>query len=105
MFDEDEIKKADKMLNVNFINFSLDDLIYGTNFELQHGTDYELTNITNDNLILTMKIALEHLNKFPNYYNPKYGIEKFENTLIEKLNEEQYLDKNNTLDDIQENKC
>ena len=82
MFDEKEIKKAAEMLNVKFINFSLEDLVFGTNFELQHGTNYELTNITNDNIILTMKIALEHLNKFPNYYNKEYGIEKFENTLI-----------------------
>lgn len=39
------------------------------------------TNVTNNNLILTMKIALAHLNEFPDYYNKDYGPPAFEASL------------------------
>ena len=39
------------------------------------------TNVTNDDLVLTMKIALAHLNEFPDYYNKEYGLPAFENSL------------------------
>ena len=42
-------------------------------------------NITNDNLITTAKIALAHLNEFPNYYNKEYGLLSFEEFLKSKL--------------------
>ena len=43
--------------------------------------------ITNDNIITTAKIALAHLNEFPNYYNEKYGLPMFEKFLKQKMNE------------------
>ena len=43
------------------------------------------TNVTNDDLIMTTKIALAHLNEYPNYYNKDYGIKAFENFLKTKL--------------------
>ena len=36
--------------------------------ELEHGSINQLTNVTNDDPILTGKIALAHLNEFPDYY-------------------------------------
>ncbi|MFT5530776.1 MAG: hypothetical protein ACI91O_000789 [Candidatus Poriferisodalaceae bacterium] len=36
--------------------------------ELQHGTGDPETNVTNDDLIATGKIALAHLNEIPGYY-------------------------------------
>ena len=36
--------------------------------ELQHGTGDPDTNITNDDLVATGKIALAHLNEIPDYY-------------------------------------
>lgn len=44
------------------------------------------TNVTNDDLILTAKIALSHLNEFPNYYNKDYGLMMLEKFLKSKLN-------------------
>lgn len=41
----------------------------GLNVELEHGLRNEDTNITNDDPILTGKIALAHLNEFPDYYD------------------------------------
>ena len=42
------------------------------------------TNVTDDNLITTAKIALTHLNEFPNYYNKDYGLKVFEEYLKSK---------------------
>ena len=44
-----------------------------------------MTNITNDDVIITAKIALAHLNEFPNYYNLYYGIKKFEKFLKRRM--------------------
>ena len=41
--------------------------------------------VTNDDLVMTAKIALAHLNEFPNYYNKDYGLKVFENFLKKKL--------------------
>ena len=53
----------------------------GYEIELEHGTINPKTNVTNDDLVLTMKIALAHLNEFPNYYNKEHGLPAFENSL------------------------
>ena len=36
--------------------------------ELEHGKRDAHTNVTNDDIIMTGKIALAHLNEFPDYY-------------------------------------
>ena len=36
--------------------------------ELEHGTRDPETNVTDDDVSLTAKIALAHLNEFPDYY-------------------------------------
>jgi len=38
------------------------------NVELEHGSQDENTNVTNDDPLTTAKIALAHLNEFPDYY-------------------------------------
>jgi hypothetical protein len=81
MFSRDEIIREAQSLGVDFTKFSIDDLITGINIELEHGNISPLTNVTNNDLELTMKIALAHLNEFPDYYNPYYGLPAFENYL------------------------
>ena len=81
MYSKDEILKTAQALGVTFDKFTIDDLITGINIELEHGTINYITNVTNDDLVLTMKIALAHLNEFPNYYNKEYGLPAFENSL------------------------
>jgi len=73
-------------LNIKFDKFSPYDLVEGLNIEKEHGLVNPKTNVTNDNLITTAKIALAHLNEFPNYYNKEYGLLKFEEFLKRKLN-------------------
>jgi hypothetical protein len=85
MFSRDEIINEANRLGIDFTKFSIDDLITGINIELEHGLMFPLTNVTNNNLELTMKIALAHLNEFPDYYNPYYGLPAFENYLKKTL--------------------
>lgn len=72
-------------LGVNFRKFKPEDLLEGINIELEHGKVNTETNVTNDDLLMTAKIALAHLNEFPNYYNREYGLRKFEDFLKTRL--------------------
>lgn len=81
MYSKQEIIEASQILGITFENFSLDDLITGINIELEHGTVSPKTNVTNNDLIMTMKIALAHLNEFPDYYNKEYGLPALEEYL------------------------
>lgn len=40
----------------------------GMEVELEHGTHDPATNVTGDDPLVTGKIALAHLNEFPDYY-------------------------------------
>ena len=73
------------ILNIKFDKFTIEDFLEGINTELEHGTRNPKTNVTNDDLILTSKIALAHLEEFPNYYNKEYGLSMFEKYLKSKL--------------------
>lgn len=84
MFTKDEIIMGAKSLGITFNNFTLDDLITGINIELEHGKINPLTNVTNNDLIMTMKIALAHLNEYPDYYNKDYGLPALEEKLKNK---------------------
>lgn len=64
--DLDKIKKA-----INGIDWSKikdKQLLQGLYVELEHGKKYKQTNVTNDGLIKTAKIALAHLLEDPDYY-------------------------------------
>lgn len=81
MYSNKEILDVSQMLGVTFDKFSFDDLVTGINIESEHGSISPKTNVTNDDLVTTMKIALAHLNEFPDYYNKHYGLPAFENYL------------------------
>ena len=76
---------AAKILGVSFNKFTPKEFLDGINIELEHGTINPKTNVTNNDLITTAKIALAHLNEFPNYYNKEYGLLSFEEFLKSKL--------------------
>ena len=83
MFKMKDILDVANQLNIDFSKFSLSDFITGINIELEHGLVDELTNVTNNDLLKTAKIALAHLNEFPAYYNKDYGLPAFEKKLKE----------------------
>jgi len=81
MFNEIDALKIANKLNIRFDKFPLSDFVIGLNIELEHGKIDPLSNVTNDDLEITAKIALAHLNEYPDYYNPIYGLPAFENML------------------------
>jgi conserved hypothetical protein len=86
IFNEEDINNIIKKLNIKFDKFTKDDFITGINIELEHGTINKVTNVTDNDLEKTSKIALAHLNEFPNYYNKEYGLPMFEKYLQYRLN-------------------
>jgi hypothetical protein len=48
--------------------FDLEQFRMGMDVELEHGTRDPQTNVTDDDLIMSAKIARAHLNEFPDYY-------------------------------------
>jgi len=89
MFDMNVALYAAELLDVTFDKYTKEEWLDGINIELEHGTVDAKTNVTNDNLITTAKIALAHLNEYPNYYNKNYGLRAFEKLLESKLKESQ----------------
>lgn len=70
--------------NIKLDKFSIQDFITGYNIELEHGTINPITNVTNNNPIITAKIALAHLYEYPDYYNQEYGLPAMEKVLKSK---------------------
>ena len=48
--------------------YDAEEFYMGINAELEHGTVDPATNVTDDDPVVTAKIALAHLNELPNYY-------------------------------------
>ena len=86
MFDDREIYDIAKYLNIDFSLFPFEDFKRGIMIEIEHGIANQLTNVTDNDLLKTAKIALAHLNEFPNYYNKDYGLLIYEEFLQSKLN-------------------
>ena len=85
MYNINDAIRATKDLEIDFDQFTIFEFLDGINIESEHGSISPKTNVTNDDLIITAKIALAHLNEFPNYYNQEYGLRSFENFLKSKL--------------------
>ena len=49
--------------------FDVEQLRMGMDVELEHGTRDLATNVTDDDVTVTAKIARAHLNEFPDYYS------------------------------------
>lgn len=63
-------------LNINWSKFDLEQFRMGMQVELEHGTISPLTNVSDDDLLITGKIALAHLNEIPDYYTRLLKMEK-----------------------------
>lgn len=81
MFNINDAIYAANILGVTFDKYTIEEFLDGINIELEHGLINPKTNVTNNDLIITAKIALAHLNEFPNYYNKEYGLKAFEDFL------------------------
>jgi len=84
-YSMDDAYSVALILGIKFDKFTLEEFTDEINIELEHGLRDKNTNVTNNDLVKTAKIALAHLNEFPNYYNKEYGLRNFEKMLEEKL--------------------
>jgi hypothetical protein len=69
-FTVEEAVEVAKRLGIDFAKeeFDAEQYCAGMNVELEHGSAYPATNVTNDDPVTTGKIALAHLREFPDYY-------------------------------------
>jgi len=67
-FSLDKAKQIGDALGIDWNKFDVEQFWMGLEVELEHRTIDPKTNITNDDLLLTGKIASAHLNEFPDYY-------------------------------------
>lgn len=67
-FTTEQATKVGENLGIKWDKFDIEQFLIGINVELEHGKRDPFTNVTNDDIILTGKIALAHLNEFPDYY-------------------------------------
>lgn len=67
-FTADEAKKIGEALGIDWSKFDVEQFRMGMDVELEHGMRDPRTNVTNDDPLMTGKIALAHLNEFPDYY-------------------------------------
>ena len=67
-FAAQEARVVGEALGINWSEWDVEQFRRGMDVELEHGTVDPSTNVTNDDPIMTGKIALAHLNEFPDYY-------------------------------------
>ena len=65
---EKEAREIGEKLGIKWAKFDVGQFRRGMDVELEHGLQDPTTNVTHDNLLVTGKIALAHLNEFPDYY-------------------------------------
>jgi hypothetical protein len=63
-----QARKIGETLGIDWTRFDPEELRRGMEVELEHGRRDPATDVTGDDLLLTGKIALAHLNEFPDYY-------------------------------------
>ncbi len=67
-FKAQEAKRIGELLGIDWSKFDTEQFRIGLDVELEHGLVDSHTNVTNNDPIMTGKIALAHLNEFPDYY-------------------------------------
>ena len=64
----DEARRVGDEIGVDWTRFDLEQFRAGMDVELEHGSHDPQTNVTDDDPIVTGKIALAHMKEFPDYY-------------------------------------
>ena len=67
-FSVEEARRVGTTLGVNWQQVDPEQFRRGMEVELEHGTRDPETNVTDDDLSLTGKIAWAHLKEYPDYY-------------------------------------
>lgn len=68
VFTTDQAKQIGEKLQIDWSKFDVEQFRMGMDVELEHGTVDPWTNVSNDDPLITGKIALAHLTEYPDYY-------------------------------------
>lgn len=71
VFTADQAREAGERIGIDWSasRFDVEQFRMGMDVELEHGTHDPDTNVTDDDVVVTAKIARAHLNEFPDYYS------------------------------------
>jgi len=69
-FTTEQVRGIGQAIGIDWATsrFDVEQLRRGMEVELEHGTHDAETNVTDDDITTTAKIARAHLNEFPDYY-------------------------------------
>jgi Protein of unknown function (DUF5661) len=69
-FTAEEARRVGEQIGIDWSSapFDVEQFRRGMDVELEHGLHDPATNVTDDDPVSTGKIALAHLNEFPDYY-------------------------------------
>ncbi len=69
-FTAEEARQVGETIGIDWASapFDVDQFRMGMDVELEHGLHNLVTNVTDSDPVVTGKIALAHLNEFPDYY-------------------------------------
>ena len=69
-FSADDARRVGAEIGIDWDSapFDVEEFRAGMDVELEHGLHDPATNVTDDDPTVTAKIALAHLNEFPDYY-------------------------------------
>ncbi|UCD46008.1 MAG: hypothetical protein JSV27_05850 [Candidatus Bathyarchaeota archaeon] len=76
VFTAEKAKEIGEKLGIDWSEYDVEQFRMGMDVELEHGTENSVTNVTDDDPLLTGKIALAHLNEFPDYYTRLHEMEE-----------------------------
>lgn len=66
--DSNDAKVIGEDIGIDWKEVKLEEFTKGINVEFEHGKKFAEANVTNNDKILTGKIAWAHLKEFPDYY-------------------------------------
>ena len=75
-FTEEQAKSIGEHLDIDWSKYDVEQFRMGLDVELEHGLVNMHTNVTDNDPMLTGKIALAHLNEFPDYYTRLHEMEE-----------------------------
>jgi uncharacterized protein DUF5661 len=69
-FSEEQAREIGEQIGIDWSSapFDVEQFRMGMDVELEHGSHDPSTDVTGDDAVTTGKIALAHLNEFPDYY-------------------------------------
>jgi hypothetical protein len=75
VFTAEQARQIGAKLGIDWRDFDVEQFRMGLDVELEHGKVDARTNVTNDDPVMTGKIAWAHLIEIPDYYDRLYKME------------------------------